>query len=484
MRFQQVLKILGILTGMFSITLVPPAAIAYYSNDGAVGQFVLSFAITLSLALALWLPVRRYRKQIRIREGFLVVVGLWVTMATVGSLPFLLSANLNISVTDAFFESMSGLTTTGATVLTQIENLPLSIRYYRQQLQWLGGMGIIVLAVAVLPMLGVGGMQLFRAEIPGPMKYAKLTPRITGTAKRLWLVYVSLTVLCAGAYWAAGMNLFDAVTHSFSTVAIGGFSTYDASFAHFADNVGILWVGVAFMLVSGMNFALHFVALRQSELTGYFRDEEVRAYFAIIGASAILVPVSLIILGVYPASKEAFMHGVFQVVSIATTAGFTTTDFSVWPLFLPAMLLALSIIGGCSGSTAGGLKVVRVVLLFKQGYAEIVKLVHPDAIVPIRMNNSLVPDGVVNAVWGFLALYVLSFVLLALVLLGTGNDMVTAYSTVTACLANLGPALGDAAASYATLSAPTKWVLAFAMLLGRLELITLLVLLTLAYWRG
>ncbi len=482
MRYQQVLKILGILTALYSFTLIPPAAIAYFAEDGEFVVFVLSVVITLVVALIFWAPVRNYRKPLGLREGFLAVAGFWVTFATIGALPFLLSSEPKIAVTDAFFESMSGLTTTGATVLTGIDHLPMSIKYYRQQMQWFGGMGIIVLAVAVLPMLGIGGMQLFRAEIPGPMKYAKLTPRITETAKALWYIYLGLTVLCALGYLYAGMSVFDAITHSFSTIAIGGFSTHDLSFQHF-DSGLINMVAIIFMVLSGMNFALHFLAWRGRTLAGYLRDVEVRTYLSIIGLGAVIVPIALLATGTYVTADVAVSHGVFQVVSTATTTGFTTTNFSHWPLFLPAMLLLLSIMGGCAGSTAGGLKIMRVVLLFKQGHRETIKLIHPDAIVPIRMNKAVVPDAVVSAVWGFFALYVLSFVVLALVLLACGNDMVTAYSTVTACLNNLGPALGKAAVSYADLNAPSKWVLAFAMLLGRLELATLLVLLTTSYWR-
>ncbi len=473
---------LGILTALFSITLVPPGAISYFANDGEFLDFVLSIAITLTVALVFWVPVRHNRKQLGLREGFLVVVGFWVTFATLGSLPFLLSPEPRIALTDAFFESMSGLTTTGATVLAGIDDLPMSIKYYRQQLQWFGGMGIIVLAVAVLPMLGIGGMQLFRAEMPGPMKYAKLSPRIKETAKQLWYIYLGLTVLCALSYYFAGMSLFDAITHAYSTIAIGGFSTHDASFQYF-DSGLINLVGIIFMIIAGMNFAIHFMAYRGKTLSYYLRDVEIKTYLTIIGICALLVPIALLALGTFATAEEAVSHGVFQVVSAATTSGFVTAEFSAWPLFLPAMLLLLSIVGGCAGSTAGGLKVMRVVLLFKQGHRETVRLVHPNAILPIRMNDAVVPDNVVNAIWGFFALYVLSFVLLALALLAFGNDMVTAYSTVTACLNNLGPALGDASANYAGLNAPSKWVLAFAMLLGRLEFVTLFVLFTANYWR-
>ena len=482
MRYQQVLKILGILVAMFSLTLIPPTMIAYFAEDGAFPAFLVSFIASIITAVTLWFPVRHYRKQIGSREGFLSVVSFWITFAALGSLPFLLLAEPHISITDSFFESMSGLTTTGATVLTQIDDLPLSIRYYRQQLQWLGGMGIIVLAVAVLPMLGIGGMQLYRAEVPGPMKYSKLTPRITETAKALWYIYLGLTLLCAVAYWGAGMSVFDAIMHSFSTIALGGFSTHDQSFGYF-DSVGVNLVGIVFMLIAGLNFALHFMAWRGRNFTGYLQDIEAKVIISVIAVSFLVVAFVLMALDTYESQNEAILHSLFQVVSAATTAGFTTAEFSTWPVFLPALLLLLSIMGGCAGSTAGGLKVMRVVMLFKQGYRETVKLIHPQAIVPIRMNNKTVPDSVLNSIWGFFALYVLSFVSLAIVLLATGNDMVTAYSTVTACLNNLGPALGEASTAYSSLNNSSKWVLAGTMLLGRLELLTLVVLFTVRYWR-
>ena len=482
MRYQAILKILGMLLAMFSVTHLPPAAIALFSDDGTFFVFAVSFFVTLFLGFAVWFPVRRFRKQLGLREGFLLVVSFWILIATVGAIPFLLSPVQQLSLTNAFFESMSGLTTTGATILTNIDSLPKSILYYRQQLQWLGGMGIIVLAVAVIPMLGIGGMQLYRAETPGPVKYSKLTPRITQTAKTLWYLYVGLTIVCAIVYWAAGMNLFDAVGHSFSTVAIGGFSTHDESFAYF-DSSLIMYIGAVLMIVSGINFALHFLAWRTRSFLGYFQDVEVRAYLTIIGAGILITWAVLFATETYDGIAETVKHGLFQVVSFATTSGFTTVDVSLWPLHLPAMLLAASIIGGCAGSTAGGMKVIRVVLLFKQGHREMLKLIHPNAIIPIRVNKSPVPDTVANAIWGFFALYVLCFVVLSLILMAMGTNLITAYSTVTACLNNLGPALGDAANGYADLGSGPKWVLAFTMLLGRLELLTLLVLFTARYWR-
>ena len=486
MHYKAVFKVVGILFAMFSISLLPPLAISFFSShpsDDTFPAFLISFIAILATGIAIWLPVRKNREQLGPREGFLTVAAFWFSLVTIGTLPFLLSQNLEINFTDAFFESMSGLTTTGATVLTGIDDWPKSILYYRQQLQWLGGMGIIVLAVAVIPMLGIGGMQLYRAEMPGAMKNTKLTPRIKETAKALWYIYLGLTIICALAYKLAGMSLFDAVTHSFSTIAIGGFSTHDASFAYFEQDL-VLYIAIVFMILAGVNFALHFRVLHKLHVRDYFQNTELRVYLWILLVTAIIVcTVLLLFYDKLGGPSETIKHGIFQVVSIATTSGFTTHDFSKWPLFVPAMLLAASIIGGCTGSTAGGVKVVRVVLLFKQGRREILQLINPDAIIPIRLNADPVHERVIHSVWGFFALYIVSFVVLALILQATGLDMQTAFSTVTACLNNLGPALGAASEGYSTLSSASKWVLAFTMLLGRLELLTLLILLTPRYWR-
>ncbi len=468
---------------MFSLTLLPPIAIAILFDDGAFYDLLISFFVILLTGFAMWYPVRRNRQQLGVREGFLTVAAFWVSLALAGTLPFLLWHNLEISFTDAFFESMSGLTTTGATVFTGLDQLPYSVLYYRSQLQWIGGMGIIVLAVAVLPMLGIGGMQLYMAEMPGVMKSSKLTPRIKETAKALWYIYLGLTIACALAYWLAGMTPFDAITHSYTTIAIGGFSTHDASFNN-QFNDPVMFVAIFFMIIAGINFSLHFMVWSKKSIRAYIQDTEVKVYFCLIVAFIVLVSAVLVFSNTMDSATEAIKHGVFQVVAIATTSGFTSTDFAAWPLFLPALLMLASIIGGCTGSTAGGIKVMRVIMLFKQGRREILKAIHPAAIIPIRMSGKSVPDNVVNSVWGFFALYILSFVVLSLLVLATGVDMVTAYSTVTACLNNLGPALGAAADNYSQLPSAAKWILAFAMLLGRLELLTLLILLTPRYWQS
>ncbi len=481
MRQKIVLKILGVLLTLFSTTQLPPILVAIIYGEQSATSFVLCGLITFSTGVLCWLPVRNFHKELRFRDGFLIVVLFWTVLASFGALPFVLSPDISISVTDAFFESMSGLTTTGATLLTGLDEMPRAILYYRQQLQWLGGMGIIVLAVAVMPMLGVGGMQLYRAETPGPVKNSKLTPRITQTAKALWFIYAGLTITCALAYLAAGMSLFDAICHSFSTVAIGGFSTHDASMGYFNSPV-IAAIATLFMLISGLNYSLHFVAWRSRSIAAYLRDSEATVYFLMIAAICSLTVVTLMLTNTYTSTADTLWHGIFQVVSLGTTTGFTSSGFYWWPSFLPVMLVMMSAVGGCAGSTAGGMKVIRLILLYKQGKREIHQLIHPNAIISIKLGNKPVSNQVINSVWGFLALYILSYVSISILMTATGADLVTAFSSVTACLNNLGPGLGEVAENYAGVSDAGKWVLSGTMLLGRLELFTLLVLFSRSYW--
>ena len=475
-------RVLGMLLMVFSITMLPPAAVSWLYRDGSTVPFLDAFALTFVTGLVLWLPTRSFRRELRLRDGFVVVVMVWLVLGLSGTLPFMLADQPGMSFTDSVFESLSGLTTTGATVITGIDQLPKSILYYRQQLQWLGGMGIIVLAVAIMPMLGIGGMQLFRAETPGPMKDTKLTPRITETAKALWYIYLGLTVACGVAYWIAGMDVFDAIAHSFSTVAIGGFSTHDLSMGYF-NSALIEGVAVVFMLLAGMNFALHFLAWRSMTLTPYFQDPEVKAYVTVLLIVAVIVTGYLYATSTFEGFGSALHHGVFQAVSIGTTTGFTTSTYHVWPGMLPVLLLFTSFVGGCAGSTGGGMKVIRFLLLIKQGVREVTRLVHPNAQLPVKIGDKVMPDRVVDSVWGFFAAYVASFSIMMLVLMGTGLDQVTAFSAVAACINNLGPGLGDVGANYQGLSDLAKWVLTVAMLLGRLEIFTLLVLLSPVFWR-
>jgi trk system potassium uptake protein len=482
MQFQAIQRILGLLLMVFSSSLLPPVAVSLLYGDGEFIPFLEAFVLVLVGGFIAWWPVRSQRRELRLRDGFLVVVLFWLVLGLVGALPLALSERPAMSVTDAVFESMSGLTTTGATVLTGIDDLPKSILFYRQQLQWLGGMGIIVLAVAVLPMLGIGGMQLYRAETPGPMKDTKLTPRITETAKALWYIYLGLTIACASAYWLAGMEVFDAIAHSFSTVAIGGFSTHDLSMGYFQSTL-IEVIAIVFMLLAGVNFALHFVAWRNLSLRPYLQDSEVRTYLTVLGMTAVITVSYLYLTETFTDWSSALHHGLFQVVSIGTTTGFTTAEYHNWPGFLPVLLLFTSFIGGCAGSTAGGMKVIRFLLLLKQGAREITRLVHPNAQIPVKIGRKPMPDRVMDSVWGFFASYIAAFAVMLLILMATGLDQVTAFSAVAACMNNLGPGLGGVGYHYGDLNDIAKWVLCFAMLLGRLEIFTLLVLLSPAFWR-
>ncbi len=482
MQILVIQKVLGLLLMVFSTTMLPPALVGWLYGDGAVRPFLIGFGLTLATGVLLWLPVAVVDRDLRRRDGFVIVVLFWAVLGLFGALPLLLAQTPSVELTDAAFESISALTTTGATVLVGLDEMPRSILFYRQWLQWLGGMGIIVLAVAVLPMLGVGGMQLYRAETPGPVKDTKLTPRIAETAKALWYIYLGLTVACAVAYWAAGMNVFDAVTHAFSTVAIGGFSTHDASMGYF-DSALIEAVAVAFMLISGINFALHFTAWHKQSLRAYWLDAEVRTYLTVLFLVSAVGAGYLYWTGTFESFGSALHHGIFQAVSIGTTAGFTTADYAHWPGFLPVLLLFVSFIGGCAGSTGGGIKVIRFLLLLKQGVRELRRLVHPNAHIAVKIGTKALDNRVVDAVWGFFATYVAIYAVLLLILMATGLDQVTAFSAVAASLNNLGPGLGEVGANYAGLSDTAKWVLCLAMLLGRLEIFTFLVLLTPDFWR-
>ncbi len=482
MNWTVVQRILGLLLMMFSLTMLPPIIIAMIFKEQSWLSFVEGFGLTLAAGLILWLPVHRSRKDLRLRDGFLVVAAFWTVLGTFGAAPLYFADSITMSLTDAVFESISGLTTTGATVLTGLDELPKSILYYRQQLQWLGGMGIIVLAVAVLPMLGVGGMQLYRAETPGPVKDTKLTPRITETAKALWYVYLAFTISCAVAYMVAGMDWFDALCHAFSTVAIGGFSTHDMSIGYF-DSTAIDLVAIVFMFAAGINFSLHFYAWRYVSVKHYSLDPEFRAYAGILLALSVLVIAGLFQHHSYDNAGDTIVNGLFQAVSIATTTGFTTANYSMWPAAIPVLLIFASFIGGSAGSTAGGIKVIRWLLIYKQGVREIVRLVHPSAEIPVKLGNKAVPHRVVDAVWGFFSIYVVVFSAMLILMMATGLDQVTAFSAVAATLNNLGPGLGDVASGFTTLSNPAKWIAVAGMLLGRLEIFTLLVLITPTFWR-
>ena len=483
MQYRSIIRILGLLVALFSVTMIPPAIVSLIFKDGSGLPFFLAFILCLVTGLLFWYPNRTYRFDLRAKEGFLIVVLFWTVLASFGALPFLLLEQPEMSVADAFFESFSGLTTTGATVIEGIDYLPRAVQFYRQQLQWLGGMGIIVLAVAILPILGVGGMQLYRAETPGPVKDSKMTPRIADTAKHLWYIYLFLTIACSVSYWAVGMSWFDAICHAFSTIAIGGFSTYDASLGHF-DSFAVNLVCVVFLWIAALNFALHYAAASGRSLKGYFYDPELKAFFVIQFSLVLVCFLVLVQFSWFKEATVAFDQALIESVSFSTTAGFTTTDYAHWPAFLPVMLIFSSFIGGCAGSTGGGLKVIRVFLLYLQGKREVDRLIHPKAVYSVKLGDRAVPDRVVEAVWGFFSAYAMIFVIIMVCLIGTGMDDITAFSATAATMNNLGPGLGAVAQTYADVSDPGKWLLVLAMLFGRLEVFSLLVLFSPTFWRS
>jgi trk system potassium uptake protein TrkH len=481
MHFSVSFRILGILLMLFSSIQLLPLTLALLEGDDSAKGFLFAIGITLFSGLLMWFPVRNASHDLRIRDGFLITSLFWSVLGLFGALPFALSNDLHLSPVSAIFESMSGLTATGATVIVGLDSLPQSILIYRQLLQWLGGIGIIVVAVAILPMLGVGGMQLYKAETPGPSKNSKLTPRITETAKALFIVYVLLTCACAIAYYAVGMSGFDAVAHSFSTVSLAGFSTHDESLGYFKSDA-VLMVATVFMLISSINFGLHFLAWRRRSLGLYRKDSETRFYLSAVLTCMIITVLCLIYWGIHDYS-DSLLHGVFQVLSIITTTGYSTEKLSSWPIVLPIMAIFFSCMGGCVGSTTGGIKAMRVMLIFKQGMREMKQLVHPQAVIPLKVGGRRVEATVVSAVWSFFAVYTSAYIILLLMLMLTGLDFTTAFSAVAASLNNLGIGIAGVAGGFGGVSEVGKAILCFAMLLGRLEIFTLLVLFTPAFWR-
>jgi trk system potassium uptake protein TrkH len=467
---------------LFSLTMLPPLGVSLYFADGNWAPFVDAFFALLVLGLIVWYPVRHKIRDLRVRDGFLVVALFWVVLGVAGAAPLLLSRHFEMSFTDAIFESVSGFTTTGAIIFPSLDGLPASVQYYRSQIEWFGGIGIVVLAVALLPMLGVGGMQLLRAETPGPVKDAKLTPRITETAKALWIIYVAITAACAIAYWLAGMSPFEAILHSFTTVSTGGNSTRDASIGHF-NSVAIELIAVVFMFIGGMNFSLHFLAWRHRRISSYLRDPEFKTYAQLLGASIVLYALVLWIARDHDDPLHALRVALFHATSMQTTSGFVTESFSLWPGALSVILVLSAFIGGCAGSTSGGMKVVRWLLLWKQGQREVTQLVHPSAQLPVKLGTKAIEMRVIDAVWGFFAVYVFAFAVLMILLLATGEDQITAFSAIAACMTNSGTGLGDVARSFTTLTDTGKWICILAMLLGRLEVFPLLVLISPTFWR-
>ncbi len=482
MHLAFVSRVLGLMLMVFSTSMLVPIIFATIYQENTLPMFFLAFTITMIVGFLSWLPARNMKGEIRIRDGFIITVLFWLVLSIFGALPFALSQETNLSFIDALFESISGLTTTGATVFTNLEDLPKSILYYRQQLQWLGGIGIVVIAVSILPMIGVGGMQIYKAETPGPIKDTKLTPRIAETANALFKIYVFLTVVCAIAYWVAGMSWFDALSHSFSTISIGGFSTYDESLGHF-DNNAVLTIASIFMVVSGLNFALHYTAWHARSIKSYISDPEARLFVLVI-LFGILVTTYFLYTTASMPNEEILFVGVFQLISILTTTGFTTTEFHLWPSFLPFFLILLSFFGACAGSTGGGIKMGRILIMSQQVVREIYRLIHPNAVLPIKTKKHKIPERVTDGIWAFFGIYFFIFYVMVLLLLANNLDYITAWSATAASFNNLGPGLGAVAENYADLNAMSKAILCSGMLLGRLEVFTLLVLLSPTFWRN
>ncbi len=482
MQISIVAKTIGLLLMVFSFAQIPPLLVDLIYSEGEYLSFVYSFALTVLGGLILWWPFKEVKKDFRLREGVLIVVCFWIVLSLFGTLPFLITDSISsLSFSEAFFESMSGLTTTGATVLSQLDELPKSILFYRQQLQWLGGMGIIVLAVAVLPLLGVGGMELYHAESSGIAK-DRLTPKLRNTAIALWKIYLSLTVLCALGYFLSGMSIFDAISHSFSTVAIGGFSTHDGSIGYF-NSAAIETIAMFFMFLAGINFSLHFVAWNNRSLADYIKDSEFKTYSMVLICSSVIVIIALSINGQYESANETLRHSLFQTISIATTTGFTSQDYSSWPAAIPVFLIMMSFIGACVGSTGGGIKVVRILVMFRLGMKEIHKFIRPNAQVSVKLNKSSINEKALVSVLGFFSLYAISFFLILMLLMFAGLDQVTAYSATAATMNNLGPGLGDVAQNYGSVGEAAKWILSFSMLIGRLEVLTIIAIFHRAFWR-
>ena len=479
MNYPLIQRILGTMLILFSVALIIPIITSLIFNDGNISVFITSFILFFISGSILYFPNMNSQNDIKAKDGFLLVVLFWVVLSAFGSVPFMLDQQLSLSFADAFFESISGWTTTGATVIKDIDGLSLSILIYRQELQWLGGMGIVILALAVLPMLGVGGMQLYNAETTGPIKDKKISPRIAETAKHLWAVYLGLTVLCALSYFIAGMSAFDAISHSFSTIAIGGFSTHNDSIGYFQSS-SIEFVCMIFMFLSALNFTLHFIFLRSKNIKSYFMDAEARLYLFIIFT---FISIMFLYLITSNTLETEFRHIIFQGVSFITTSGFTSTSYAGWPSFLLITLLTMSFVGACTGSTGGGMKVMRIMLLFKLMKKELMKILHPTAEIPIIVNENPLSENISHSVWNFFILYIISYLVISFLLLASGLDMTSAFSAVASCINNLGPALGAVSDNYSAINDFSKYMLSFAMLLGRLEIFTLLIVMTPYFWK-
>jgi trk system potassium uptake protein TrkH len=482
-RMSPVLYGLGVVLMIFSCTMLIPLGVSLWLSDGAQLAYNEAFIVTAGAGFVLWLVARSGPRDLKIRDGYMLVTLVWTVLPAFATAPLLFYLP-GLSFTDAYFEAMAGLTTTGATILSDLDALPASIHIWRGLLQWLGGMGIIVLFVAILPMLGFGGRQLYKAETPGPMKDTQLTPRIASTAKRLWLLYAGLTLLCALFYRAAGMSWLDAVVHSFTTLSLGGFSTHDASYGFFNSPL-IEAITIIFMLIAGMNFATHFLALSKRTYEPYRQDWEASWFLTAMIVSSLAVAIFLWLSGTYPSLATALRYAAFNVISIGTTTGYASTDYNLWPMFVPVLMLLLCATASSAGSTGGGIKMIRTQLLLLQAWRELSKLLHPNAVIPVRLSGQVIPNQIVFSVLAFMSLYGASIIVMTMMLLASGLDLTTSFSAVVACITSTGPGLNEVgpATTYASLSDFQTWVLSLAMLLGRLEIFTVMVIFTPAFWR-
>ena len=478
-----VVALVGRIVTLFALLMLVPLAFAVLGHDDAERAFVVATSLTAAAGLSMSLAARRFRRELQPRDGFILVGLTWLVLPFFGAMP-LWMALPELSGTDAYFEAMSAFTATGATVISGLDHLPLSINIWRCFMMLVGGLGIIVLAVAILPLLGVGGAQLFKAETAGPMKDQKLTPRIADTARAIWVTYALLAVSCLLAYRAAGMSWVDAFMHMCTTVSLGGFSPYDASLGHF-DSALIEAVAMVFMMLSGVSLVLYFLVWRKRSLAPLWRNMEVRAFYLFVIGTIALISIYLTVHGAYPSFAESLRHTAFHVISVATTTGYATADYAMWPAFAPLMMILLGCFATCAGSTGGGIKMVRLLLMLKQARRELVRIVHPKVVNPVTLGGQAVSDGVMQAVIAFMMIYGATLIVLTMLLLFSGLEVVTAFTAVLACVNNIGPCLGQVgpAVNYGVLSDFQTWVCTFAMLLGRLELLSVLVLLTPQFWR-
>jgi len=486
-RFLAVVHVLGFTVTLFATTMFVPMAWSLILDDGQLFLFIQAFAITSLTGVVMWVGTLPYRAELRPRDGFMLVSLVWFFLPLMGTIPLLLyfsGVGDDLSFTDAYFEAMSGLTATGGTVLSDVDVMAPSVNLWRFTMHWVGGMGIIVLAVAVLPLLGGGGHQVFRAETPGPMKEEKLTPRIASTAKALYAIYFGLSVFCFLAYRAAGMSWFDAWCHMASTVALGGFSTHDNSFGYF-DSPLIEFICIVFMLLSGINFATHFRAVSSGSLRAYQRCPEAIPFIATVLGAGALIGLYLWVVDVYDSPLTALRYGIFNTVSVATTAGFVNTDYDQWPLIAPLLMLVLGMFSTSSGSTGGGIKMIRAQMLIKQTRQEMINILHPHAVTQVKLKGRVISSKVLTSVLAFMLLYGVSIAFLSALMLISGADPKTAFSAVIACVNNIGPGLGEIGPinNYWILTDFQTWVCSFAMMIGRLELFTVLVMFTGAFWR-